>query len=71
MDLLWYFHVLHELRWHKAGIFLDLIYDIRLIHHVELPVGQNLLQVIGQEFTSNIYPDVWWKLNEAEDLSLI
>jgi len=44
-----------EIPSHIAQLLLDLVHKGELLHHVPLPVGHQFLEVIGQQFASDIH----------------
>ena len=40
-----------------ATFLLDIIHDIRLVHHIPLSEGHKLLELVREQFATNIDPD--------------
>ena len=45
-------HVLKEVERDEAGVLLGLVENVGLVDHVDLTIGDDVLQVIGQELTT-------------------
>lgn len=48
--------VLPEIDRDVAAGFFDVIHDICLVHHVPLPEGHKLLEVVSEKLSANIQP---------------
>ena len=57
MNALACFEVLREVFGDKATRLLDFVHDVSFFHHIPLAVGYRFLQVIRQEFPTDIDSD--------------
>ena len=50
------FEIFGELRRHVAACLLDVVHDVRLVHHVPLTERDELLEVVCQQLPAHIDP---------------
>jgi hypothetical protein len=49
-------HILHEVPRGEAHLLLDLLDQLVAVLEIEVPEGQNFLEVVGEQFPANIDP---------------
>lgn len=48
------FHVSFEVCGHVTALPLDIVHNVSLVHHVPLAIGNDLFEVVREEFSANI-----------------
>lgn len=51
-----YFHIIKKIGWHVTKFFFDLVDHVSFVHDHQLPIGNDLFQLIRQMLTTQIYP---------------
>ena len=49
-------HVAVEVSRDVAGVLLNLVHHVRLVHDLELSVGHDLLEVVGEQLAAHVHP---------------